>query len=148
MGLFDDAVPGGNITKPLMVALGALLVGKLISGGGAPAEAPVPQPAGAAPQGGGFMGGLGGLLDKLTNAGHGSTVSSWLGSGQNQPIEPTQLQSALGQTTIADLARHAGISEQELLAQLSRSLPGVVDKLTPNGRVPSPNEIQSVWNRA
>jgi uncharacterized protein YidB (DUF937 family) len=58
------------------------------------------------------------------------------------------LQSALGQTTIADLARHAGISEQELLAQLSQTLPGVVDKLTPNGRVPSPTEIQSVWNRA
>ena len=131
-----------------MVALGALLVGKLISGGSAPAEAPVPQPSGAAPQGGVWGSGLGGLLDKLTNAGHGSTVSSWLGSGQNQPIQPTQLQSALGQTTIADLARHAGISEQELLAQLSQSLPGVVDKLTPNGRVPSPTEIQSVWNRA
>nr|WP_294526088.1 YidB family protein [uncultured Rhodopila sp.] len=149
MGMFDDAVPGGNITKPLMVALGALLVGKMLSGSSAPAEAqaPLPQP-GAAPQGGGLMGGLGGLLDKLTNAGHGSTVSSWLGSGQNEPIQPTQLQSALGQTTIADLARHAGISEQELLAQLSQTLPGVVDKLTPNGRVPPPNEIQSVWNRA
>jgi uncharacterized protein YidB (DUF937 family) len=148
MGLFDDAVPGGNITKPLLVALGALLVGKMISGSGAPAEAPAPQPAGTAPQGGVWGSGLGGLLDKLTNAGHGSTVSSWLGSGQNEPIQPTQLQSALGQTTIADLARHAGISEQELLAQLSQSLPGVVDKLTPNGRVPSQPELQSVWNRA
>nr|WP_294501061.1 YidB family protein [uncultured Rhodopila sp.] len=149
MGLFDDAVPGGNITKPLMVALGALLVGKMLSGGSAPAEAPapVPQPS-AGPQGGGFMGGLGGLLDKLSNAGHGSTVSSWLGNGQNEPIQPTQLQTALGQTTIADLARQAGISEQELLAQLAQSLPGVVDKLTPNGRVPSQPEIQSVWNRA
>ena len=148
MGLFDDAVPGGNITKPLLVALGALLVGKMMSGGSAPepAQAPVPQ-AGSGAQGG-LPGGLGGLLDRLTNAGHGSTVSSWLGSGQNAPIQPTQLQSALGQTTISDLARHAGISEQELLAQLSQALPGVVDKLTPNGRVPAPTEIQSVWNRA
>jgi uncharacterized protein YidB (DUF937 family) len=152
MGLFDDAVPGGNIAKPLMIALGALLVGKMMSGSSAPAEAPAPQPA-PAPQGGsglpggGFMGGLGGLLDRLTNAGHGSTVSSWLGSGQNAPIQPNQLQSALGQTTISDLARQAGISEQELLAQLARTLPGVVDKLTPNGRVPSQSEVQSVWNR-
>ena len=93
------------------------------------------------------MGGLGGLLDRLTSAGHGATVNSWLGTGQNTPIQPDQLHSALGQTTISDLARHTGISEQELLAQLSRALPGVVDKLTPDGRVPSPTEIQSVWNR-
>jgi len=144
MGLFDDAVPGGNITKPLLVALGALLVGKLMTR----SDSPAPQPQ-AVPQAsqGGLMGGLGGLLDRLINAGHGATVNSWLGTGQNAPIQPDQLQSALGQTTISDLARHAGISEQELLAQLSRALPGVVDKLTPNGRVPSQTEIQSVWNR-
>jgi hypothetical protein len=54
MGMFDDAVPGGNITKPLMVALGALLVGKMLSGSSAPAQAPAPVPQpGAAPQGGG-----------------------------------------------------------------------------------------------
>jgi len=146
MGLFDDAVPGGNITKPLLVALGALLVGKLMTGSSASAPAPQPEAAPQAPQGG-LMGGLGGLLDRLTNAGHGATVDSWLGTGQNAAIQPDQLHSALGQTTISDLARHAGISEQELLAQLSRALPGVVDKLTPDGRVPSQTEIQSVWNR-
>ncbi len=148
MGLFDDAVPGGNITKPLLVALGALLVGKMMTGGGSPepAPAPVPQAGGAAQ--GGFMGGLGGLLDKLTSAGHGPAVNSWLGNGQNAPIQPNQLQSALGQTTISDLARQAGMSEQELLAQLSRTLPGVVDKLTPDGRVPPPAELRSVWNQA
>ena len=146
MGLFDDAVPGGNITKPLLVALGALLVGKMIVRRRfARAGARTGASGWRGAQGG--FGGLGGLLDKLTNAGHGSTVSSWLGNGQNEPIQPNQLQSALGQTTISDLARQAGISEQELLAQLSQTLPGVVDKLTPNGRVPS-QRIQSVWNRA
>jgi uncharacterized protein YidB (DUF937 family) len=148
MGLFDDAVPGGNITKPLLVALGALLVGKMMSGGSTPAEAPTPQ-AGAVPQGqpGGSFGGLGGLLDRLSNAGLGQTVNSWVGTGQNAPIQPDQLHNALGQTTISDLARHAGMSEQELLAQLSRTLPGVVDRLTPGGRIPSQSEVHSVWNQ-
>ncbi|MFL5251475.1 MAG: YidB family protein [Rhodopila sp.] len=148
MGLFDDAVPGGNITKPLLVALGALLVGKMMSGGSAPAEAPAPQP-GAMPdaQQGGLLGGLGGLLDRLSNAGLGQTVNSWVGTGQNAPIQPGQLNNALGQTTISDLARQSGMSEQELLAQLSHALPGVVDKLTPGGRVPSQTEVHSVWNR-
>jgi uncharacterized protein YidB (DUF937 family) len=149
MGIFDDAVPGGNITKPLMVALGALLVGKMMSGGSTPAEAPAPQ-TGAVPgaQQGGLFGGLGGLLDRLSGAGLGQTVNSWVGTGQNAPVQPDQLHNALGQTTISDLARNAGVSEQELLAQLARALPGVVDKLTPSGRIPSQTEVHSVWNQA
>jgi uncharacterized protein YidB (DUF937 family) len=149
MGLFDDAVPGGNITKPLLIALGTLLVGKMMSGSSnAPAEAPAPQP-GTMPdaQQGGLFGGLGGLLDRLSNAGLGQTVNSWVGTGQNAPVQPEQLNSALGQTTISDLARRSGMSEQELLAQLSRTLPGVIDKLTPSGRIPSQTEVHSVWNR-
>lgn len=157
MGFFDDAVPGGNITKPLMVALGALLVGKMMSGSSAPAPATGTQPGTQPEQGGGLLstmgqkggllGGLGGLLEQLTNAGHGQTTASWVGPGQNAPIKPDQLGSALGQTTIADLARSAGMSEQELLAQLARTLPGVVDKLTPNGRVPNQAEILSLLSR-
>ncbi|TIU84505.1 MAG: hypothetical protein E5W06_16095, partial [Mesorhizobium sp.] len=62
MGLFDNAVPGGNITKPLMIALGALLVGKMLSGRSeeqpAEAQAPAPTPAGTSADGG-LLGGLG-----------------------------------------------------------------------------------------
>jgi uncharacterized protein YidB (DUF937 family) len=152
MGLFDDAVPGGGIGKPLMVALGALLVGKMMGGFGqsdaaspSPAGRSTPQPdAGGALGGlipGGLAGGLGSLLERLRSAGQGDIASSWVNPGPNQPIQPGQLGSALGQTTVSELARHAGMTEQELLAQLSRVLPGVVDKLTPGGRVPEPAEI-------
>jgi len=161
MGLFDDAVPGGSIAKPLMIALGALLVGKMM-GGGSQAEpaAPTPSPqAGAGGMGGGLgglagsLGGLGGLLqgglggglgsllERFNSTGQGSVANSWVGTGPNQSIQPKQVESALGQTTVSDLARHTGMSEQELLAQLSRVLPGVVDKLTPGGRVPEASEI-------
>ena len=44
MGLFDDAVPGGSIAKPLMIALGALLVGKMMGAGGGPAQQATPMP--------------------------------------------------------------------------------------------------------
>jgi uncharacterized protein YidB (DUF937 family) len=142
MGLLDDAIPGGSITKPLMVALGALLVGKMMTRGDAPAQAGGGQAGGGQA---GLFGGLGGLLDRLSQSGLGATASSWVGQGQNAPIQPQQLQSALGQTTISDLARHAGISEQELLTHLAQALPGVVDKLTPNGRIPSQTEVQSVF---
>lgn len=144
MGIFDDAVPGGNISKPLMIALGALLVGKMFAGRSAAPEAEqqkAPQPE---HNDGGLLGGLGGLLDKLTNAGHSETVDSWVKPGDNKSIAPGHLQDAFGNKTISDLARQAGMSEQELLEQLSKVLPGVVDKLTPNGQVPDQQRVASL----
>ncbi|AZO63061.1 MULTISPECIES: YidB family protein [unclassified Mesorhizobium] len=149
MGLFDNAVPGGNITKPLMIALGALLVGKMLSGRSeeqpAEAQAPAPTPAGTSADGG-LLGGLGGLLDRLRDAGHGGVADSWVGTGQNRPINANDLGSALGPAVIREIAQRTGMNEQELLQQLSTALPGVVDKLTPNGQVPPQHQVTSAFN--
>lgn len=148
MGLFDNAVPGGNITKPLMLAVGALLVGKMLSGrSDTQPQAPAPAPAGTgAGADGGLLGGLGGLLDKLKDAGHGSVADSWVGTGQNQPINANDLGTALGPQVISEIAQRAGMSEQELLQQLSTALPGIVDKLTPNGQIPQHHQVASAFN--
>ena len=151
MGLFDNAVPGGNITKPLMIALGALLVGKMLSGRGSdqPAEAPAPTPTPAgtdASADGGLLGGLGGLLDKLKGAGHGNVADSWVGTGQNQSINANDLGAALGPQVIREIAQRTGMDEGELLKQLSTALPGIVDKLTPNGQVPQQHQVASAFN--
>jgi uncharacterized protein YidB (DUF937 family) len=136
------SVPGGNIGKPLMLALLALLAsGALFRGGGAGQ----PASTGAQPipdQGaGGLLGGLGGLLDKLQKGGLGNAANSWVGSGQNQPVAPGQLGSALGPDVVKTLAQRSGLSEDEITKQLSQILPGVVDKLTPNGRLPTLAEL-------
>lgn len=150
MGLFDNAVPGGNITKPLMIALGALLVGKMLSGRSeepAAPQAPAPTPADTgASADGGLLGGLGGLLDKLKDAGHGNVADSWVGNGQNQPINANDLGSALGPAVIREIAQRTGLNEQELLQQLSTALPGIVDKLTPNGQIPQNHQVASAFN--
>jgi uncharacterized protein YidB (DUF937 family) len=150
MGLFDNAVPGGNVTKPLLIALGALLVGKMLSGKSAepaPAEPQAaPAPTGGASADGGLLGGLGGLLDRLKEAGHGNTADSWVGTGQNQPIDANDLGRALGPAVIREIAQRTGMDEQELLKQLSTALPGVVDKLTPGGQVPSHRQVASAFN--
>jgi len=142
MGLFDDAVPGGNISKPILIALGALLVSRMFANR-APegAGAPVPDQSEAD---GGLLGGLGGLLEKLQKAGQGDVADSWVKPGPNKSIDPDQLGSAIGNTTISDIARQAGINEQELLRQLSQILPGLVDKATPGGRLPGNQEIASL----
>jgi uncharacterized protein YidB (DUF937 family) len=86
-------------------------------------------------------GGLGGLLQQAQKAGLGDVVSSWVGSGQNQAISPDQLGGLLGgllgQGQVASMAQQAGMDQGDLLGQLSQMLPQVVDKLTPQGQVPS-----------
>jgi uncharacterized protein YidB (DUF937 family) len=149
MGLFDNAVPGGNIAKPLMIALGALLVGKMLSGKSAeqPEQQPqAPVPAGTTSADGGLLGGLGGLLDRLKDAGHGNVADSWVGTGQNKPINANDLGSALGPQVIHEIAQRTGMDEQELLRQLSTALPGVVDRLTPNGQVPQQHQVAAAFN--
>jgi uncharacterized protein YidB (DUF937 family) len=141
-----EAVPGGSLAKPILIALGALLLKKVLTRDSAPAPQPAPAPVPTHPpasggSGGGLLDGLGDLISKFEKAGHRNTIDSWIGRGPNQPIQPGQLQNTLGQTTISELARQAGISEQELLDHLARSLPGAVDKLTPQGRLPTLAEI-------
>jgi uncharacterized protein YidB (DUF937 family) len=65
-------------------------------------------------------------------------------NGQNQPISPGSLGSALGPSIVKALAEKTGMSEQEVTAQLSQVLPGFVDKLTPQGRLPTQDELARV----
>jgi uncharacterized protein YidB (DUF937 family) len=66
---------------------------------------------------------------------------SWVGDGQNQPVQPNQLGTVLGPNILKTLAQRSGLSEDELTKQLSQILPGVVDKLTPSGRIPTLAEL-------
>jgi uncharacterized protein YidB (DUF937 family) len=79
--------------------------------------------------------GLRQLLDRLIHCGHGTIAHSWVGIGENQPITPNQIEEALGPATIHALSRRSGLPSQELLTELSRHLPDIVDKLTPLGQV-------------
>jgi uncharacterized protein YidB (DUF937 family) len=140
--MIRSSAPGGSVGKPLMLALGALLAsGVLFRGGAAQQSANAAPQAGSSEGAGGLLAGLGGLLNKLQQGGLGNATDSWVGNGQNQPVPPNQLGSALGPDVIKSLAQRSGLSEDELTQQLSQVLPGVVDKLTPAGRLPTAAEL-------
>jgi uncharacterized protein YidB (DUF937 family) len=143
--LIRSAFPGGNIGKPLMLALGALLAsGALFRGGTGQTASAGSQPATDTNDAGGLLGGLGGLLNKLQQGGLGNATNSWVGSGQNQPVSPGQVGSALGPNIIKSLSQMTGLSEDELTKQLSQGLPVIVNTLTPNGRVPTVPELSKM----
>ena len=88
-----------------------------------------------------ISGGLGDLLKQFQQSGHGDTANSWVSPGPNKQIAPGDLASALGADQISSLMSQSGLSRDELLDGLSQHLPGVIDHLTPNGRLPTEDEV-------
>jgi uncharacterized protein YidB (DUF937 family) len=91
---------------------------------------------GGAGVGGLLNGGIGELLEKFKQSGQGETAQSWVNNGPNQEISPPQLKQAIGPDVLQELEQQTGLSQQEILARLSRELPTAVDKYTPEGRLP------------
>jgi uncharacterized protein YidB (DUF937 family) len=82
------------------------------------------------------VGGLSGLVQQFASKGLGDIVNSWVGTGQNLPISADQITHGLGSNLINQLAAKSGLNAQDISSQLSKLLPQVVDKLTPQGKVP------------
>jgi len=112
---------GGSLADVLRNGLGGLLAG------------------GAA--GGVLSGGLNDLLKQFQQKGLGGTANSWVGSGPNQAISASDLARALDPEQVDLLAKHTGLSRDELLQILSQHLPSAIDKLTPHGRPPTADEV-------
>jgi uncharacterized protein YidB (DUF937 family) len=81
-------------------------------------------------------GGIDGLMAKLKAGGLGGQVDSWVGTGENQPVDPAQLQQALGPDTVRRLSAGSGLDIGKLLPLLAMFLPQIINMLTPNGNVP------------
>ncbi len=92
---------------------------------------------GGAGVGGLLNGGIGELLEKFKQSGQGETAQSWVNDGPNKDVSPPQLKQAIGPDVLAALEQQTGLSQEELLARLSRELPAAVDKYTPDGRLPN-----------
>jgi len=169
MGLLDGVLGGGYGARrgggmsPLTMGLIGLLAYRTFQGKGrlaemlgrtAPDSAGPEQASGGIAQpsrelggllgglgGGGILsGGLGDLLRQFQDGGHGDKARSWISTGTNKPVLPNELETVLGSEKIAWLMKETGMSREELLAGLSRELPQAVDKLTPEGRIPTSEE--------
>jgi uncharacterized protein YidB (DUF937 family) len=81
-------------------------------------------------------GGLESLVETFKGKGVGDIISSWIGTGENQPISGNQLLNVLGNDQIRAMAEKLGMSHQETSSGLANLLPEIIDKLTPNGQLP------------
>ena len=85
---------------------------------------------------GAASGGLGGLVEQLTRGGLGDVVQSWIAHGQNMPVSGAQLESALGGDVLGRLGGQLGMNGGQLSDVLAQALPGLIDRMTPDGQLP------------
>ena len=81
-------------------------------------------------------GGLSGLVDQFNDKGLGGLISSWISTGENQPVSGEQIDQVIGEDKIQEIAQKLGLSATEARSGLASFLPQIIDKLTPNGQLP------------
>jgi uncharacterized protein YidB (DUF937 family) len=167
-GPSNPSAQGSGGMSPITMAILGLLAYKAVKHltGGQPGAAPAPGANPAPSAGGGIggdlggllkgglggllaggaagsviSGGLGDLLKQFQQNGQGETANSWVSPGPNKPIAPGDLANALGADQINSLMSQSGLSRDDLLAGLSQHLPDVVNHLTPDGRLPTEDEV-------
>ena len=89
-------------------------------------------------------GGLDKILGQLQSGGLGDIVNSWVGTGANQAVDPSALGNAFGADQIANIANQSGVSVDEVQQGLSNLLPGLVDKISPNGQLPDASSLNDI----
>jgi uncharacterized protein YidB (DUF937 family) len=85
----------------------------------------------------GAAGGVSGLVEAFQKGGLGEIAQSWVSTGANHPISAEQIQAVLGSGAIGQFAEKLGVDPQVGAAKLAELLPGLVDRLTPGGQLPT-----------
>ncbi len=86
-------------------------------------------------------GGPQGIMDKLEAAGLGDKLQSWIGTGENKAISGAEIEQALGADEVRKAAEKAGMSEAEAADGIAAALPGLVDKISPDGKLPDVGQL-------
>jgi uncharacterized protein YidB (DUF937 family) len=149
---------GRGTVSPTVLAVLGLLAYRTLKGKGRLAEVlqgspPAPgAPAANSPvagvSGGALLGGLKELLDRFRQNNPNSAADSWVSKGPNQAVSSKELEQALGGERFEWLMAQTGMTKDQLLAGLATSLPDAIDKLTPDGRVPTEEELAQLEAKA
>ena len=89
-------------------------------------------------------GGPQGIMNKLEAAGLGDKLQSWIGTGENKSISGAEIEQALGADEVRKAAEKSGMSEAEAADGIAATLPGLVDKISPDGKLPDASQLDEV----
>ena len=91
-------------------------------------------------------GGLSKIMGGLKANGLTSQADSWVGTGANEPVSGAEVEQAIGKEQIQQVAQQLGISESQAADVVAKALPEVVDKVSPEGKLPSEPELDAAFD--
>ena len=153
LNMLGGSPRGRGMVSPTMLAVLGVLAYRTLKGKGRLAEMLGSMSTPGASTGGSMAAGLGGgailsglkdLLDRFQQNNPNTAAKSWVASGPNQSMSSEELERALGEERVQWLMAQTGMGKDELLAGLATSLPEAIDKLTPEGRVPTEQELDQL----
>ena len=87
-------------------------------------------------------GGLGGLIKLFESKGLGEQAASWVGLNENKLLSGGQVKDVFGSDQVQKIAQQAGIEPDHASNLLAQLLPKMIDKLTPEGKIPEGDALQ------
>lgn len=88
------------------------------------------------------------LKERAQQSELGDVFDSWVGKGENKPITADQVKATADPENLKRMADEAGGTVDEAAEELSKAMPEVVDKLTPEGELPSDDAVRSEFSRS
>jgi len=76
---------------------------------------------------------IGGILSKMQDGGMADIAQSWLGDGDNAPVEDSHITEIFGADKISEFASKLGMSETEAIGGLRDAMPQMVDNASSGG---------------
>jgi uncharacterized protein YidB (DUF937 family) len=89
-------------------------------------------------------GGLSKMVSGAQASGLSAQADSWVGTGGNAPVSGQEIRGVVGDDTVSELAKNAGISDDEAADVLAKVVPHVVNGLTPDGQLPADNDLDQL----
>ena len=92
-------------------------------------------------------GGLSKILGGLKANGLTAEADSWVGTGANQPVSGRDVEQAVGREQIQQIAQQLGVSESQAAYAVAQALPEVVDKVSPDGKLPPEQDLDAAFDK-
>ena len=83
----------------------------------------------------------------LKSNGLAEQAESWVGTGENKPVSGSEIEQAIGQEQIQQIAKQLGVSESEAADAVAKALPEVVDKVSPDGQLPPEQDLDAAFDK-
>ena len=92
-------------------------------------------------------GGLSKILGGLKANGLSAQADSWVATGANQPVSGRDVEQAVGREQIQQIAQQLGVSESQAADAVAQALPEVVDKVSPDGKLPPEQDLDAAFDK-